>query len=90
MKWLQVDNHDGTQTLKQHCYIHKVCKVPYTREQYAGNVSLCDRSSVINEDELRISYDYLDSEPLSEKEACKICLRRYNDQLILLEQTKEI
>lgn len=82
MKWLQVSNSDDTATLKQHAYVHHVCKVRYTGEKYDGNISLCKRSSVINEDELRISYNELDSEPLNEKEACKICLKKSIDSTI--------
>lgn len=80
LKWLQVSNADDTATLKQHAYVHKVCKVQYTGEKYNGNISLCGRSSVINEDELRISIEELDSEPLNESGACKLCLKKYFNQ----------
>lgn len=76
MKWLQVENSGATAMLKQHAYIHHVCRVPYIGEKYDGNISLCKRSSVINEDELRIAYNDLDSEPLNESKACKICLKK--------------
>lgn len=79
MKWLEADNDSGTKT-KQHAYIHHVCMAPYTREKYDGNISLCRRSSVINEDELRTSYNDLEFEPLNESNACKICLKKYHQQ----------
>jgi hypothetical protein len=75
MKWLTLENADATATGKQHAYIHKVCMTPYIREKYDGNISLCGRSCCINEDELRVSYNDLESEPLNESKACKLCLK---------------
>lgn len=75
MKWLRLENAEATATLKQHAYIPHVCKAPWTHEKYDGNISLCGRSSCINEDELRTAYDEMESEPLDENKACKICLK---------------
>lgn len=77
VKWLSVSNANDTATLKQHAYIHHVCKVRYTDEKYNGNLSLCKRSSVINEDELRISIEGLENETPNESKACKICMKKY-------------
>lgn len=76
MKWLRLENAEATATLKQHAYIHKVCKIPYTREDYDGNISLCGRSSCVNENELRVSYNDLEDEPLDKSNVCKICLKK--------------
>jgi len=76
MKWLTLENAEATAVGKQHAYIHKVCKTPYIHEEYDGNISLCGRSCCINEDELRVAYNELESEPLDETKACKLCLKK--------------
>lgn len=82
MKWLQLDNEFATATGKQHCYIHKVCKIPILEDEYDGNISLCERAQVIDEDETRIPYVNLDYETLDESKACKICLKKFKEQLL--------
>lgn len=78
MKWFTLDSYDGERTLKQHCYVAKERIRRYTREKYAGNISLCGMSGVGNEDEEYEPYEAIISEAVSET-ACKKCIKIFSE-----------
>ncbi len=83
IKWLQLDNRDGTGTLKQHAFAPRECKKPITREPYIGNRSLCGKIVCGNENEEIEAFDLVESEPLNENEACKACMKESKKELTL-------
>lgn len=76
VKWLTLENSTGERVLKQHAYIPKTKKTPWTLEEYEGNTSLCSKAFASDDGEIASSFDDLESEPLDESIACKICMRK--------------
>jgi hypothetical protein len=81
MKWLQIENETGTATLRQHCYVPQERKRPYTGEPYIGNVSLCGKSHVGNENAEIEEYDKVDAERFIFYVCCKKCFAIYNKSI---------
>lgn len=75
VKWVSLDNRDATASLKQHGFIQKEGDRRYTFEKYIGNVSLCGKIVVGNEDEEIEEFDKIESEPLDKDNCCKKCQR---------------
>lgn len=75
IKWLQLSNSDDTASLKQHGYVRRVCKAPYTLEQYIGNRSLCGKAMVSEDGETAMDFFLIEPEKLNESIACKTCLK---------------
>ena len=78
VKWLTLENSTGERSLKQHAYKHKVRKRPWTHEEYNGNKALCSKVFASDDGEVALSFDELESEPLSTVNACKTCMRIVN------------
>lgn len=71
-KWVTLDNETGDRTLKQHCFVPVYLKRKYTGEEYTGNISLCGKSRVGNENAEIELFSNVDSENQSET-CCKKC-----------------
>lgn len=76
IKWLQMDNAEGTATLSQHGL------KPVTRTKYGvsweSNISLCGKAMASDNGETGIAWIELEEQALHLSEACKTCLRIYN------------
>jgi len=84
IKWCTLENADATATLKQHGYIKKTRKMPWTGEPYNGNAQLCNKRGFCSDDgETALNFDkieYFQSKPSDG--ACKKCLKIYNNSLL--------
>ncbi len=79
VKWVTLDSADGEHSIKQHAFVSKERKYPYTLEPYPGNTSLCNqiRASDPNTGDTDSSWKDLENEFIKES-CCKNCLKVYN------------
>ena len=74
LKYTTLDNYDASRTLRQHIFKRRISKVPYTDEEYEGNISLCGKIRVVEDNELDVNFDELDDED-EKNNCCKLCKR---------------
>lgn len=70
--WYTPENYDASKTLSQHAFMPKQCGKWY-EDKYEGNISLCRKIGIANENEKYIKIDEIDSENFNEIKACKRC-----------------
>jgi hypothetical protein len=78
IKWMALDSADGQRSLRTHGFIPKVRKRKYTGEEYIGNISLCGKVVVGNEDEQIEVFENIDNEGYLNKNVCHTCLSKSN------------
>lgn len=84
VKWITLENSDGTASLKQHGFIAaELGRRRYTDVPYIGNVSLCGRVRADNGNEEEAVFSSLIGE-IQHPEACKKCLAKYNKSIHLV------
>lgn len=74
VKWLTLENLEGTRTSKQHGYIPTI-------EKYSGNKEnkmLCSKGFASDDGEWPSDWNDLDGEKLDISNACKKCLLKFN------------
>lgn len=90
IKWFAPDSEDGERSLRQHAFVHKVCKTAWIREEYNGNISLCKGGSLNDGEEKNTAFVDIEGEQFDESKACKKCLKIYNDLNKALKAINEI
>lgn len=73
VKWITLDNSEGTATLKQHAVIPVMCQERYLDKKYPGNKILCNKLFASEDGETAQDWDTIENEPLGEN-VCKKCL----------------
>jgi hypothetical protein len=74
IKWLSLENSDASRSLKQHAFKPYVAKEQFTGDPYNGNKSLCSKFWASEDGEHSDDWETLESEPLNQDKACKICV----------------
>jgi hypothetical protein len=82
IKWLTLENSEGTRTLKQHGFIPKVCKERWTGDPYDGNISLCRKVWSSEDGEYAQDWSTIDGENIKESHCCKTCLKESKKYLL--------
>ena len=77
-KWYRPDSEDGQRSLVQHGYQHKE-RINYFGEKYNGNISLCGKSALANDDEHYLSFDEIEPESLNKEKVCKNCIKIFTN-----------
>jgi hypothetical protein len=74
------DSQDGERRLKQHIFQSKMIN-PLYYDVYEGNISLCSRISIGDENCKLLRINKIESEELDEEKCCKHCLKEYKKLL---------
>lgn len=75
IKWIRLDNFEGTRTLKQHAYIPASYYDPILQEAKVGNIQLCDQKDFASHDGERPSdWNGLEPETKNTDHICLKCL----------------
>ena len=70
--WSTQANSTGEKTLSQHCFVSKECGDWWNR--YEGNISLCGKITVVNENNDSVKLKNIIQEKISDR-CCKKCLK---------------
>lgn len=70
--WSSPTSSDGERTLAQHAFVSKL-RGKWWGDKYEGNVALCSRMGIADENERFIPLAEIEAENFDETKACKRC-----------------
>ena len=70
--WSSPTSSDGERTLAQHAFVSKL-RGKWWEDKYEGNVALCSKMGIADENERYIPLTEIEAENFDETKACKRC-----------------